>query len=141
MTLVPLVAEMFSELITNIVGPLPVITSGSKYLLTAMSVSSKYPDTVALWKEKKENHVLEYVLNPMKEISETCQQKYEREQDIILKAKIYKMFQMKTIEVFEKVILHRYGSLPKHLERNPDDYRMLKEITKTQHFPKPNIEE
>ncbi|KAG8177020.1 hypothetical protein JTE90_029682 [Oedothorax gibbosus] len=46
MKIVPVIQEVFSKINVDACGPLPVTTSGKRYLLTAMCLSSKYPDAV-----------------------------------------------------------------------------------------------
>ncbi|KAG8183285.1 hypothetical protein JTE90_004905 [Oedothorax gibbosus] len=44
--LVPVITEIFSKINVDAVGPLPVTPSGNKYLITAVCMSSKYPDAI-----------------------------------------------------------------------------------------------
>ncbi|KAG8185734.1 hypothetical protein JTE90_000721 [Oedothorax gibbosus] len=46
MKIVPVIQEVFSKINVDACGPLPVTPSGKRYLLTAMCLSSKYPDAV-----------------------------------------------------------------------------------------------
>ncbi|GBO13168.1 hypothetical protein AVEN_120204-1 [Araneus ventricosus] len=46
--LVPIISEVFARLNVDIVGPLPESDNRNKYLLTAMCLSSKYPDAIPL---------------------------------------------------------------------------------------------
>ncbi|GBM31262.1 Retrovirus-related Pol polyprotein from transposon 412, partial [Araneus ventricosus] len=46
--LVPIISEVFARLNVDIVGPLPESDNRNKYLLTAICLSSKYPDAIPL---------------------------------------------------------------------------------------------
>ncbi|GBL94043.1 Retrovirus-related Pol polyprotein from transposon 412 [Araneus ventricosus] len=46
--LVPIISEVFAKLNVDLVGPLPESENKNKYLLTAMCLSSKYPDAIPL---------------------------------------------------------------------------------------------
>ncbi|MDW0176561.1 MAG: RNase H-like domain-containing protein, partial [Nitrososphaeraceae archaeon] len=48
MKLVPVIQEVFSKINVDAVGPLPTTHNGNKYIITAMCLSSKYPDAVAV---------------------------------------------------------------------------------------------
>lgn len=43
---VPVISEVFSKINVDACGPLPTSTQGNKYLLTAICLSSKYPDAI-----------------------------------------------------------------------------------------------
>ncbi|GFY78587.1 retrovirus-related Pol polyprotein from transposon 297 [Trichonephila inaurata madagascariensis] len=43
---VPVIAEIFTKLNVDACGPLPVSTSGIKYIIIVICMSSKYPDTI-----------------------------------------------------------------------------------------------
>ncbi|GBM67608.1 hypothetical protein AVEN_44755-1 [Araneus ventricosus] len=44
--LVPIITEMFSKVNIDAVAPLPVSTKNNRYLLTAICMSSKYPEAI-----------------------------------------------------------------------------------------------
>ncbi|KAF8778761.1 Gypsy retrotransposon integrase-like protein 1 [Argiope bruennichi] len=46
--LVPVISEIFSKLNIDCVGPLPISEKNNRYLLTAMCMSSKYPDAIPI---------------------------------------------------------------------------------------------
>ncbi|GBN01413.1 Uncharacterized protein K02A2.6, partial [Araneus ventricosus] len=46
--IVPIISEVFSKINVDACGPLPVTSSGNKYIITAMCLSSKYPDAIAV---------------------------------------------------------------------------------------------
>ncbi|GBO19251.1 hypothetical protein AVEN_123107-1 [Araneus ventricosus] len=49
MKLVPIIIqEVFAKINVDAVGPLPITSSGKKYLITTMFSASKYPDVVAV---------------------------------------------------------------------------------------------
>lgn len=43
---IPAVEEPFSNIVVDVVGPLPRTKGGSKYLLTMMCRSNRYPDAI-----------------------------------------------------------------------------------------------
>lgn len=44
--IVPVISEIFTKLNVDACGPLPVSTSGNKYIITVICMSSKYPDAI-----------------------------------------------------------------------------------------------
>ncbi|GBN80633.1 Retrovirus-related Pol polyprotein from transposon 412 [Araneus ventricosus] len=46
--IVPIISEVFSKINVDACGPLPITFSGNKYIITAMCLSSKYPDAIAV---------------------------------------------------------------------------------------------
>ncbi|GBN02873.1 hypothetical protein AVEN_153229-1 [Araneus ventricosus] len=44
--LVPIITEVFSKMNIDAVGPLPTSSKGNSYLLTAICMSSEYPDAI-----------------------------------------------------------------------------------------------
>ncbi|GFW92936.1 retrovirus-related Pol polyprotein from transposon 17.6 [Trichonephila clavipes] len=44
--LVPIISEVFSKINIDAVGPLPVSTKQNRYLITSISVASKYPEAI-----------------------------------------------------------------------------------------------
>lgn len=46
--IVPVITEIFSKINIDVVGPLPASSKGNRYLLTAICLSSKYPDAVPM---------------------------------------------------------------------------------------------
>ncbi|GIY53060.1 hypothetical protein CEXT_77871 [Caerostris extrusa] len=48
LTFVPVISELFSKINIDAVGSLPASKSGNKYILTALGMFSKYPETVVV---------------------------------------------------------------------------------------------
>ncbi|KFM65211.1 Retrovirus-related Pol polyprotein from transposon 412, partial [Stegodyphus mimosarum] len=46
LTLVPIIAEVFSKITFDACGTLPITPNGNRYLITAICLASKYPDAV-----------------------------------------------------------------------------------------------
>ncbi|GBM65933.1 hypothetical protein AVEN_152151-1, partial [Araneus ventricosus] len=48
MKLVPIIPDVFSNINVDTCGPLATTPNGKKYLITAMCLTSKYPDAVPI---------------------------------------------------------------------------------------------
>lgn len=62
LTLVPIISEPFQRLVIDVVGPLPVSKSGSKYVLTMICPATKFPEAVPL-KEQTSPEIVDALLS------------------------------------------------------------------------------
>lgn len=60
--LVPVVSEIFSKISADTVGPLPESENHNKYILTAICVSSKYPEAIPIPNLKSETIVSAFII-------------------------------------------------------------------------------